>query len=144
MITLTASAASPSTFVGWGGACASFGTSSECTVTMSAAQSVTANFAAAPMSVNVTFPVGIDSAQMATFNCPSNTNPTPANPCTDPNAHSLQLTIPNVNTSFTVTVTATEVPPTQADGICENGNTVLNDFDCRFVTFFPGWTIATR
>jgi YVTN family beta-propeller protein len=143
MITLTASPAPPSTFAGWGGACASSGTSSECTVTMSAAQSVTANFAAAPVSVNITFPAGNDSAQMATFNCPSNPNPTPANPCTDPNAHALQLTIPNVNTSFTVTVTATEVPPTQADGICENGNTVLNDFDCRFTTFFPGSTIAS-
>ncbi len=141
MITLTATPAAPSTFVGWGGACTSSGTSSECVVTMSAAESVSANFAAAPVSVNLTFPAGNDSAQMATFNCPSNPNPTPANPCTDPNAHALQLTIPNVNTSFTVTVTATEVPPTQADGICENGNTVLNDFDCRFVTFFPGTTI---
>jgi hypothetical protein len=143
MITLTASPAAPSTFAGWGGACASSGTSSECTATMSGAQSVTANFAAAPVSVNITFPAGNDSAQMATFNCPSNPNPTPANPCTDPNAHSLQLTIPNVNTGFTVTVTATEVPPTQADGICENGNTVLNDFDCRFATFFPGSTIGS-
>ena len=35
-----------------------------------------------------------------------------------------------------VTVTATEVPPTLADGLCEVGNTVLNDFDCRFATFF--------
>ncbi|MFZ0911594.1 MAG: hypothetical protein WAN24_19145 [Candidatus Acidiferrales bacterium] len=142
LVTLTASPAAPSTFAGWGGACANSTTSPTCTVTMSAAESVTANFAAAPVSVNITFPAGNDSAQMATFNCPSNPNPTPANPCTDPNAHSLQLTIPNVSTSFTVTVTATEVPPTQADGICENGNTVLNDFDCRFATFFPGTTIA--
>ncbi len=125
-----------STFIGWGGACASSGTSPSCSVTMTSAQNVTANFAAAPMAVNVTFPAGTNSTQMATFSCPSNPNPTPANPCTDPNAHAVQLSIPNVNTAFTVTVLATEVPPSQFDGLCEVGDSVLNDFDCRFVTFF--------
>ena len=47
-----------------------------------------------------------------------------------------------MNSSFTVTVTATEVPPSQADGLCEVGNTVLNDFDCRFSTFFNYGTDA--
>ena len=54
----------------------------------------------------------------------------------------MQLAIPAVNTAFTVTVTATEIPPTQADGLCEVGHTVLNDFDCRFVTFFSNGTDA--
>ena len=41
-VTLTASAASSSTFAGWGGACS--GTASTCTVSMDAAKTVTANF----------------------------------------------------------------------------------------------------
>ena len=60
--------------------------------------------------------------QQATYDCPSNTHP-----CTDLNAHALQLALPVVNSTFTLTVTATEIPPSQADGLCETGNTVLND-----------------
>ncbi len=143
-VTLTATEGTDgSTFAGWGGACASAGTSPNCMVTMNGAEPVTANFVSAPTMVNLTFPVGTAPMQMATFDCPSNPNPTPANPCTEPNAHALQLTIPNVSTSFGVTVVATEVPPSEADGICETGNTVLNDFDCRFVQFFPGSTVAS-
>ncbi len=44
--TLTATPSGNSTFVGWGGACASFGTSSTCTVTMSPTVNVTATFVA--------------------------------------------------------------------------------------------------
>ena len=141
-VTFTATATGTSTFGGWSGACASFGTSPMCMVTPSTPFTVTANFVAPPTSINVTFPVGTNPTEMATFNCPSNPNPTPGNPCTDPNAHALQLSIPTVTTGFTVTVTATEVPPLQADGNCETGNTVLNDFDCRFVTFFNGGTAS--
>jgi len=43
-VTLTANAAEGSTFGGWGGACASYGTSSPCTVAMSMAQNVIASF----------------------------------------------------------------------------------------------------
>jgi len=142
-VTLTATPTPPSTFGGWTGACASSGTSTTCTVTANSAFTATANFVPPAAMVNLTFPAGVNSTQMATFDCPSNSNPTPANPCTDPNAHALQFTIPNVNTGFTVTLQATEVPPSQEDGICETGNTVLNDFDCRFVTFFNGGSVST-
>ena len=132
MVTLTAAVTAPSTFAGWGGACASSGTATTCTVTVSSSQTVTADFVPPPAMQNVTFPVGTNPpAQQATFNCPSNTNP-----CTDPNAHSLQLQIPQVGTGFTVTVMAVEVPPGQGVGLCKAGNTVSNDFDCRFATFF--------
>ena len=97
---------------------------------------VTANFLPPPRSVDVTFDPGTNVAQMATFNCPNNANPTPENPCTDPNAHAVQLMIPTVLQPFTVTVQATEVPPGQANGDCSTGNTVNNDFDCRFTQFF--------
>jgi len=69
---------------------------------------------------------------VATLNCPSGTSP-----CTDPNAHSLKLAISAVNTPFTLTVTSFEVPPSQANGVCEAGHTEANDFDCRFITYFP-------
>jgi sugar lactone lactonase YvrE len=44
-VTLTATATGSSTFTGWGGACASAGTSAQCIVNMGAAQNVSANFA---------------------------------------------------------------------------------------------------
>ena len=142
MVTLIATATSPSTFAGWSGACASFGTGATCTVTMNASLMVTADFVPPPASQNVTFPAGTNPPpQMAVFDC-SSPNPTPANPCTDLNAHSLQLQIPQVNSGFTITVTAVEVPPSQEDGLCEAGNTVSNDFDCRFATFFNYGTDA--
>jgi YVTN family beta-propeller protein len=139
-VTLTATPTAPTTFGGWGGACASSGTSLTCNLTISSSENVTANFVPAPKSVNLSFPVGTNPPpQEAIFDCPSNTNP-----CTDPSAHALQLTIPNVSATVGVTVLATEVPPSQADGLCESGNTVLNDFDCRFVTFFSDGTNASN
>jgi YVTN family beta-propeller protein len=135
-VTLTENATAPTTFGGWGNACAPSAGAQTCVLTVSSALAVTANFVPPPTSVNVTFNPGSNVTQMAAFDCPSNPNPTPSNPCTDANAHALQLAIPSVGTGFAVTVTATEVPPTLADGLCETGNTVLNDFDCRFATFF--------
>ncbi|MFZ0981061.1 MAG: choice-of-anchor D domain-containing protein, partial [Candidatus Acidiferrales bacterium] len=142
-VILTETPSSPSTFAEWGGACASSGTGTSCTLTITSNLTASANFLPPPASVNLTFPAGVNPPpQQAVFNCPSNPNPSPTNPCTDPNAHVLQLQLPQVNSSFTVTVTATEVPPSQADGLCEVGNTVLNDFDCRFSTFFNYGTDA--
>jgi YVTN family beta-propeller protein len=131
MITLTASVTQPSTFIGWGGACASQTTNASCMVTVSGVTNVTANFAAGPQSATVTFNPGANVTQSAAFNCPTGDDP-----CADPNAHSLQLMVPTVLSPFQVTITATEVPPNQANGDCSPNNTVLNDFDCRFSTFF--------
>ena len=135
-VTLTENATSPTTFGGWSNACATSGTSGTCGLTVSSNLTATANFLPPPTSVNVTFSPGTNVSQQAPFDCPSNPNPTPANPCTDANAHTLQLQIPQVNTPFTVTLTATEVPPNQGGGLCKAGDTVLNDFNCRFTTFF--------
>ena len=135
-VTLNESVTPPSTFGGWGNACSSSGTGTSCNLTVSSALSVTANFIPPPVSVALPFTAGANVTQQAAFDCPSNPNPSPANPCTDPNAHAFQLQLSQVNTSFDLTVTATEVPPSQADGLCEVGNTVVNDFDCRFATFF--------
>jgi uncharacterized repeat protein (TIGR01451 family) len=44
LVTLTATPASGSTFGGWGGACASFGTLPTCTLTMNSAQNASASF----------------------------------------------------------------------------------------------------
>jgi uncharacterized repeat protein (TIGR01451 family) len=142
-VTLTENVTSPSTFAGWGGACSTSGTSATCGLSVTGALNVTANFVPPPASVQLTFSPGANVMQQAPFDCPSNPDPTPTNPCTDANAHALQLQIPSVSTGFTVTVTATEVPPTLADGLCEVGNTVLNDFDCRFATFFSFGTDAS-
>jgi chitodextrinase len=49
-VTLTATPLSGATFAGWGGACSSSGTSATCTVTMNAAQSVSASFTAGPFT----------------------------------------------------------------------------------------------
>jgi YVTN family beta-propeller protein len=143
-VILSENTTAPATFGGWGNACVSSGTATTCTVTVSSALVVSANFVSAPVSIPLTFNPGTNVTQLAPFNCPSNPNPTPANPCTDANAHALQLAIPTVSTGFTVTVTATEVPPAQADGLCEVGNTVSNDFDCRFSTFFNFGTDANN
>jgi hypothetical protein len=71
-------------------------------------------------------------SNVATLNCPSRTVP-----CTDPNAHSLKLTVPAVSSGFTLTITSVEVPVSQANGVCEAGHTEGDDFDCRFVSYFP-------
>ncbi|MGA9897112.1 MAG: choice-of-anchor D domain-containing protein [Terriglobales bacterium] len=134
-VNLTATPVQPTTFGGWGGACS--GTAG-CAVLMNSNQSVTASFVppAITMSAPFTCPNGIYpcsnvTAPPAVFNCPSGKNP-----CPDPNAHSLALTAAVVNTPFTMTVAATEVPTTQANGDCPAGQNAMTDFDCRFTSFF--------
>ncbi|MGC1580981.1 MAG: choice-of-anchor D domain-containing protein [Candidatus Acidiferrales bacterium] len=138
-VTLTEIPTAPSTFAGWGGACAGTPvTSTTCSVTMTSNLNVTANFIPPPQSITLTFPTGANPPpQEAIFACPDG-----GNPCTDGNAHAVQLSIPNVSAAegLSVTVTATEVPPTMADGLCEVNtapfDNVSGDFDCRFVSFF--------
>jgi uncharacterized repeat protein (TIGR01451 family) len=139
VVTLTATPSSPSTFGGWGGACT--GTAG-CAVTMSTSQSVTASFVPPPQQISVTINPGTGSSGMATYNCPGNPSPSPANPCTAPNAHSVALTIGQVLQPITVTVQASEVPPSVGNGICPNGSTPTQDFDCRFTSFFTFQTLA--
>jgi uncharacterized repeat protein (TIGR01451 family) len=133
VVTLTSSPTAPSTFGGWLQACTGTG---GCSVTMNSAQSVTASFVPAPKMIPVPFTPGSNASGMATYDCPSNPNPSPGNPCLDPNAHATSLTIGQVLTPFTLTVVATEVPPTNGNGICENGLTAAQDLDCRFKSFF--------
>jgi YVTN family beta-propeller protein len=140
-VNLTATPQQPTTFGGWGGACA--GTDG-CSVLMNANQAVTASFVPPPVTMSAPFtcPGGVFPCQNVTappavFNCPSGKNP-----CPDPNAHSLTLTAPRVNVPFTMTVAATEVPMSQADGDCQSGQTPRTDFDCRFTSFFSFETLA--
>ncbi len=141
VVILTATPSAPSTFAGWGSACS--GTTG-CQVAMNSAQTVTASFAPPPQLITVSFTPGTNQTGMATYNCPSNPNPSPTNPCTDPNAHAAALTIPQILQPFALTVQASEVPPTVADGICPNGDTPFNstDFDCRFTSFFTYQTLG--
>ena len=78
LVTLTASAGAGSTFVGWGGACASAGTNPQCTVTMTATTNVSAAFSQESFGgVNVC--VGgvatgcTGSSLSVTFNIPAST-----------------------------------------------------------------------
>jgi sugar lactone lactonase YvrE len=128
-VTLTAAAISPSTFAGWGGACASSGTSTTCSLTMNSALNVTANFVPQQLTpVTLQFDPGTSVTQPATF-CPKG----PSSCTIDPNAHALTLGFAQVNAPFSLTVAATEYP---ADGLCPPGVTPGNDFDCRFVSFY--------
>jgi YVTN family beta-propeller protein len=139
VVALTATPSGSSTFAGWGNACT--GTAG-CSVTMNSPQAVTASFAPPPQLIPVTFNTGTNSTGMATYNCPSNPAPSPGNPCTDTNAHAMALTIGQVLQPITLTVQASEVPPSTADGICPNGLGPLQDFDCRFTAFFTFQTLA--
>jgi uncharacterized repeat protein (TIGR01451 family) len=138
-VTLTATATSPNTFAAWGGACSG---TSPCALTLTSATAVTASFTPPPQQITVTLNTGTASTAMATYNCPSNPSPSPANPCTDPNAHAVAFTIGQVLQPFTLTVQATELPPSIANGICPNGGTPSTDPDCRFVSFFTYQTLA--
>jgi YVTN family beta-propeller protein len=134
-VDLIATPVQPTTFGGWGGACSG---TERCSVLMNSNQTVTAAFVppvttmSAPFTCpNGNYPCTNVTAPPAVFNCPSGKDP-----CPDPNAHSLTLTAAVVNTPFTMTVAATEVPTTQASGDCQAGNTPMTDFDCRFTSFF--------
>jgi YVTN family beta-propeller protein len=140
-VSLTAVPVEPTTFGGWGGACSGF---ESCSVLMNSNQSVTASFVPPAVTIDVPFtcPGGVFPCQNVTappavFNCPSGKDP-----CPDPNAHSLALTAAQVNTAFTMTVAATEVPMSQADGDCQFGQIPSTDFDCRFTSFFPFETLG--
>ncbi|HEV2104043.1 MAG TPA: choice-of-anchor D domain-containing protein, partial [Candidatus Acidoferrum sp.] len=139
VVNLTASATQPSTFAGWLQACSGTG---GCSVTMNSAQAVTASFVPPPQALPLPFTPGTNVSGQVAFDCPSNPNPTPGNPCLDPNAHAAAFTIGQVLTPFTLTVVSTEVPPTNGDGICENGRTPGQDLDCRFGSFFTFQTKA--
>jgi YVTN family beta-propeller protein len=133
LVTLTATPLGNSTFAAWGSACT--GTTG-CLVTMNLPETVTASFTPPPQLISLTFNPGTTVTGMATYDCPSNPNPTPENPCTDPNAHALALSVPQVLQSITLSVLATEVPPASGNGTCPSGGTPAQDFDCRFVSFF--------
>ncbi len=133
VVALTATPAQGSTFGGYLGACTGTGA---CSVTTNSPQTVKASFVPPAQLLTLPFTTGTNETAMATYDCPSNPNPTPNNPCTDPNAHAIAFTLPQVNTPFTLTVAATEVPPDVADGLCPAGDTPTQDFDCRFKSFF--------
>jgi hypothetical protein len=151
---LSAPNGGPSTFGGWGGACASSGTNPTCTLTMSSAQNVTASFAA-PATTNPVIPTTCSGTNVTgTINyCPNNPNPiTPQNPCTDPNGIQFSVSIPVVSqptqgeACLALSVTATEV---SGNGLCVAGGTGQSGtgpssaFDCRFADFYNYGTDAT-
>jgi YVTN family beta-propeller protein len=149
--TLTASAPAPasvgSSFGGWSpssnySACTSQAMTSTCPITMTSNMTGGVFFVPPPTTVTLQFSPTAP-VNTAYFNC-GVSNPSPANPCPNPNAHQLTLGVPAVTNleGFSLVVAATEVSPLQADGNCETNNNVANDFDCRFVSFFSGPTVA--
>ncbi len=153
-VTLTANASSPSTFGGWGGACASFGTMPTCSLTMDSAQNVTANFVAPPnpQPLNNQYCSSGSSNTASVTYCPNGSN-AGGGACTDPNGVIFTVEIPVVNLPagqcLSLQATATEVSGT---GICpgtqaqDNGQGFptgpTTDFDCRFVSFYNYGTDA--
>jgi hypothetical protein len=160
MVTLTATPnpsapnGGPSTFAGWGGACASSGTNSTCTLTLNSAQSVTASFAAPPSTTSIIPTTCSGTNVTGTVNyCPNNPNQiTPENPCTDPNGVQFSVSIPVVSqptqgeACLAISVTATEV---SGNGLCVAGGTGQSGtgpgsaFDCRLADFYNYGTDPT-
>jgi hypothetical protein len=144
MVTLTetpgSTTAGLSTFGGWGGACASYGTMPTCNVTMSSAQNVTASFVAPALTfANLTFNPGTNVTQSALI---CNGLPySPPIPCTtDPNASELTILIPTVTTQFSLTLVVTEFSD---NGLCAPGGNPQNPtYACRFQSFFNFGTDA--
>ncbi|MFZ0305416.1 MAG: PASTA domain-containing protein, partial [Terracidiphilus sp.] len=120
-VTLTAKATGGSTFTGWGGACSNFGTSTQCTVTMNAAESVSASFAQGSFGgVNVCTggsPSGCTgTSQTVTFNFTASTT---------------------VNSVQVVTQGATGLDFQEASDTC-SGNTFSSGLSCTVtVNFTP-------
>jgi hypothetical protein len=149
-VTLTENPTSPSTFGGWGGACAAFGTMPTCTLTMNSAQNVTATFVAPPTTAPVIPSTCSGTNVTGTVNyCPNNPNLiTPQNPCTDPNGAQFSVSIPVVSPPtqgeecLALSVTATEV---SGNGLCPAGGTgQTGPFECRLVDFYNyGTDLAT-
>jgi hypothetical protein len=134
-VVLTASPNSSPGFGGWSAPPCTVTASNQCSVVMNANQSITADFVAPPAPVTLQFTPGTNVTQMATF-CPNNSNP-----CTDPNADALTLTIPQVTSDFSLTVMHTEIV---SDGLCPaGGNGQSSDFACRLVSFFNYGTDPT-
>jgi endoglucanase len=137
VVTLTAAATSPATFGGWSGACS--GTASTCAVTMSAAKTVTATFAAAPVqtyTLSVTL-AGVANGGTVTLSPPGGSYPagtsvtltaTPAagntfggwsGACTGSSA----TCVVTMSANQTVTATFTAVPPpTYTLSVARQGN----------------------
>jgi hypothetical protein len=124
-----------STFGGWGGACANSNgtpnTSPTCTVTMNSAQNVTASFVAPPVSFELTFNPGTNVTQSALvcYGQPLY----PPDPCSDPDASELTISIPVVYTQFSLTLMVTEFSD---NGLCSPTETVFTSVACRFGSFF--------
>jgi hypothetical protein len=121
VVTLYAYASQGSVFLGWGGVCASAGTSSSCTVTVSQAESVTVNFANQSFgTVNV---------------CPAGQN-TPA-PCTatSPITFTLAATT-TIGAIEVVTQGSTGLDFTPGTGTCSGTITAGNACTVN-VTFTP-------
>ncbi len=83
VVTLTASAASGSTFGGWGGDCSSCGTSTTCSITMNSNKSCTATFSVTATTYTLTVTIngpGRVRNFMGSVDC-SNNSPTGSNTC---------------------------------------------------------------
>ena len=101
-LTLTATPAAGSSFNGWSGACT--GTASTCTVAMTAARSVTANFALAPHTLTLTASRGSTSASGSVSSNPAGLN------CATPTAAGVASSNCSANFSSGTSVTLTALP----------------------------------
>ncbi|MFT3924576.1 MAG: hypothetical protein QM778_18700 [Myxococcales bacterium] len=97
VVTLTATPAASSNFTGWSGACT--GTSSTCTVTVSAAKSVTANFALKTFTVTVVIKDMISGGTNYTHGTVSGPSVACPGDCTTTVNYGASITLKNTNTS---------------------------------------------
>jgi trimeric autotransporter adhesin len=85
------------------------------------------------ITVPATFNPGSNVSNVATIYCPSGTTP-----CTDPNAHSIKLAVDTVTSAFTLSITAVEVPDSEANGVCQKSQSEVTALACRFLSTFAG------